>query len=183
MFLFQRSNSLIPAIDDVELNGTSHSQLSATTSSNDQSVRRNTQQLHMAAVLSNHHHAPLASASQPLNQSPPARTSQQAKSSKPLDFGHYEEAVEGLRYTVYDLVALTSNDKCFHQLKASLRKNGAVTNELLKQGLPLFLHKNRSVILSRYFKELDNQQDEAEKNLAGSSDTAFLRGTISRPKV
>lgn len=91
------------------------------------------------------------------------------------DFGHHEETVNNLRYTIWDLVALTAEDESFKALKQSLRRNGAVTNEMLKQGLPLFIHRNRSVILQKYFKELDRQQEQAEQELAATTTAEILR--------
>ena len=95
-----------------------------------------------------------------------------------IDFGHHGPMVEALRYSVWDLVALSAEDKSFHQLKRSLRKNGAVTNEMLKQGLPLFLHKNRGVILKRYFQEMD-RQDLLEAKEGEVVDADILRANTN----
>lgn len=100
-----------------------------------------------------------ASALTPVKEQQRQLPREQRQRQRPPNFGHHEAMVESLRYTVWDLVALSAEDKSFHQLQRSLRKNGAVTNGMLKQGLPLFLHKNREVILKRYLKEMDRQQD------------------------
>ena len=93
-----------------------------------------------------------------------------------LDFGHHEDAVENLRYTVWDLVALTAATDSFEALKRSLRQNGAVTNEMLKQGLPLFMHRNREALLSNYFQELDREQEENERQMAALGSADLVRG-------
>lgn len=113
-----------------------------------------------------------------------------ASSSAPLkplreqpDFGHHQDAVENLRYTVWDLVALTNATDSFDALKRSLRQNGAVTNEMLKQGLPLFMHRNREAILQHYFQQLTQEQNQAEKELAAAGSADLVRGYRGTPNT
>jgi len=54
-----------------------------------------------------------------------------------------KRAVEGLEYSEMELEMLAQDSRQFNVLKKSLRNKGAVTNEVLKQKLPLFLkYKN-----------------------------------------
>ncbi|CAB9515395.1 expressed unknown protein [Seminavis robusta] len=50
-----------------------------------------------------------------------------------------KRAVESLEYSDADLELLAGDSRQFEVLKQSLRKKGAVTNEVLKQKLPLYL--------------------------------------------
>ena len=56
----------------------------------------------------------------------------------------FERAMQQLQCSPADLKELAENARQFDLLKRSLRKNGAVTNEVLKQKLPLFLSFSRS---------------------------------------
>ena len=54
-----------------------------------------------------------------------------------------KRAAQNLEYSEVELELLADDTRQFAVLKKSLRKNGAVTNEVLKQKLPLFLkYKN-----------------------------------------
>lgn len=53
--------------------------------------------------------------------------------------GDMMKAAQSLVYSEADLELLTQDTRQFEVLKASLRKKGAVTNEILKQKLPLYL--------------------------------------------
>ena len=53
--------------------------------------------------------------------------------------GDMKKAKESLEYSEFDLELITGDDRQFEVLKQSLRKKGAVTNEVLKQKLPLYL--------------------------------------------
>ena len=50
-----------------------------------------------------------------------------------------KRAMENLDYTEADLELLTADSRQFNVLKQSLRNKGAVTNEVLKQKLPLYI--------------------------------------------
>ena len=59
----------------------------------------------------------------------------------PPRFAH---ALQRLQCSTEDLKMLADNQNQFDLLKRSLRKRGAVTNEVLKQKLPLFLSYSKS---------------------------------------
>ncbi|CAB9496949.1 expressed unknown protein [Seminavis robusta] len=183
MYIFRRSDSMCSVVEPPHKTTISSNNNGGDESSTLDSRRSaktyppSRSQQRMDAFLQQSSHAS-ASSSSPLNQSyhsAPLRSLPE-RSNEPLDFGIHQRAAEGLRYTVYDLVALSAEDKSFRQLKSTLRQNGAVTNEMLKQGLPLFLHKNRSTILRRYFRELDKERAKTEKRMSRAS---FLRADAS----
>jgi hypothetical protein len=63
---------------------------------------------------------------------------------EPLDsfFGTHEACAKSLQYTRNNLVDLISDHK-FAKLQRSLKKSGAVTNELLRQNLPYVVKQNQ----------------------------------------
>lgn len=61
-----------------------------------------------------------------------------------------KEGVDLLTYCVHDLVPIVQEDEVFANLQAELRKIGAVTNEVLKQGLHFYV---RDVRLQKERKE------------------------------
>ena len=71
-------------------------------------------------------------------------SSQSQSSEAALSPPRFEHAMQQLQYSPEALKELADNGRQFNLLKRSLRKNGAVTNEVLKQKLPLFLSFSRS---------------------------------------
>lgn len=60
-----------------------------------------------------------------------------------------KRAVQSLEYSPEDLEILACNSAQFEVLKQSLRKKGAITNEVLKQKLPLFLKYKKDRMAAR----------------------------------
>jgi hypothetical protein len=81
-----------------------------------------------------------------------------------------KRAVESLEYSPEDLQGLACNSAQFEILKQSLRKNGAVTNEVLKQKLPLFLRYKKDRMAAR------NPQAAAAAAAAAAASAASAGG-------
>lgn len=74
---------------------------------------------------------------------------QNSRLSSSVDFGPYEEQARQLEYTSDDVHQFLCVDREFSRLKKSLRREGAITNEFLKQVLPLVVKQSQERHQSR----------------------------------
>ena len=79
------------------------------------------------------------------------------------DMGQHEETVQRLKVHDDDIQQILQDPKAFAKLQKVLRKHGAVTNEVLRQVLPLYVKHHHAEKEKEAKKEKEKQQQQQEQ--------------------
>ena len=99
------------------------------------------------------------------------------------DMGEHEETVQRLKVHDDDIQQILQDPKAFAKLQKVLRKHGAVTNEVLRQVLPLYVKHHHAEKEKEAKKKKRQQMDDDEKKQSAAEDTAQDASTPPTPVV
>ena len=85
------------------------------------------------------------------------------------DMGEHEETVQRLKIHDDDIQQLLQDPKAFATLQKVLRKHGAITNEVLRQVLPLYLKHQHAEMEKKASRQNRKQQRQEEEDVKTSS--------------
>lgn len=95
--------------------------------------------------------------------------------------GDMKRAMQSLEYSEADLELLAGDSRQFAVLKQSLRKKGAVTNEVLKQKLPLYIKYKKDRLAKTHPEVAEALRNLPQRTLSTGRMERAERSSIVKP--